>query len=83
MKVVDLEQRRRSRAHPRIENVAQAVAQQVEAEHRRHQRQAGEEPTSHHSPVEMKRRAFRDHDAPFGRRRLDAEADEGQAGRVE
>src|SRR5205814_1161825 len=59
---------RPSRPPLRIDDVTQAVAEQVEAEHREHQRQSGEQrdpPFARHHEA----RAFRDHDAPFRRRR--------------
>src|SRR4051794_15014315 len=64
-----------SRPSLRIDDVAQAVAEQVEAEHRDHQCQAGKQrdpPFARHH----ERGAFGDHDAPFGGRRPDAETDE-------
>src|SRR4029077_20291799 len=63
---------------PRIDHVAQAVAEQVEAEHRAHKRKAGEErvpPFARHHEG----RALGHHDAPLRRRRPHAEADERQA----
>src|SRR6186713_575040 len=71
-----------SRAPLRIDDVAQPVAQQIEAEHRDHQREAWKErdpPFARHHEG----RAFGDHDAPFGGRRSDAEADERKARGVE
>src|SRR5882757_2093484 len=68
-----------SRSSLRIDDVAQTVAEQVEAEHRDHQR----EPREQRDPPfagDHETRAFRDHDAPFGGRRTYAEADERQAG---
>src|SRR5437879_7047295 len=68
-----------SRPPLRIDDVAQAVAEQVETKHRDHQRQAGEQrdpPFARHHEAG----AFGDHDAPFRGRRPDAETDEGQAG---
>src|SRR5580704_7897948 len=61
----------RSRPPLRIDQIAQAVAEQVEAEHRDHQRAAGKE---RHPPLAGNDvgGAFRDHDAPLRRRRLDA-----------
>src|ERR1044072_5814260 len=73
---------RASRAPLRIDDVAQAVAQQIEAEHRDHQREPGKErdpPFARHHEG----RAFGDHDAPLGIRRAHAESDEGQARRIE
>src|ERR1700761_6124658 len=70
-----------SRPALRIDDVSETVAEQVEAEHRDHQREAGKQrdpPFARHHEA----RAFRDHDAPFGGRRPHAEADEGQARRV-
>src|SRR4051812_9920285 len=71
-----------SRPPLRIDDVAQAVAEQIEAEHRDHQRETREQcdpPFARHHEAG----AFGDHDAPFGGRRPDAEADEGEAGGVE
>src|SRR5215470_10693732 len=54
-----------SRPPLRIDDVAQAIAKQVEAEHRDHQRKAGEKrdpPFARHHEA----RAFGDHDAPLG-----------------
>src|SRR5438552_17065111 len=71
-----------SRPPLRIDDVAQAVAKQVEAEHRDHQRQTWEQcdpPFARHHEAG----ALRDHDAPFGDRRPHAEANERQAGAVE
>src|SRR6201994_2665803 len=65
-----------------IDDIAQAVAEQVEAEHRDHQRQAREQrdpPLARHHEA----RAFRDHDAPFRRRRPHAKPDEGEACGIE
>src|SRR5580692_3046365 len=59
---------------PGIDHVAQAVAEQVEAEHRDHQRQAGKERVPPF-PGHHEGRALRDHDAPFRRRRPHAEPD--------
>src|ERR1700733_14184758 len=58
----------------RVDQIAQAVAEQVEAEHRDHQRSAGKE---RHPPLAGNDvgRALRHHDPPFRRRRLDAESD--------
>src|SRR5215468_2246898 len=71
-----------SRPPLRIDDVAQAIAEQVEAEHRNHQREAGKERdppfARHHEAC-----ALGDHDAPFGRRRPHAKADEGEARRIE
>src|SRR5258708_38124289 len=66
---------RPSRPPLRIDDVAQAVAEQIEAEHRDHQREAREQcdpPFARHHEA----RAFGDHDAPLGGRRPNAEADE-------
>src|SRR5260221_10674330 len=66
----------------RIDDIAQTVAEQVETEHRDHQREAGKQCdppfTGDHEG-----RAFGDHDAPFRGRRPDAETDEGQTGGIE
>src|SRR5258707_931718 len=60
----------------RVDDVAQTVAEQVETEHRDHQREAGKQRdppfAGHH-----KAGTFRHHDAPFGGRRPHAESDEG------
>src|SRR3954468_648074 len=67
-----------SRPPLRIDDVAQTVAEQVEAEHRDHQREAREQrdpPFARHHEA----RAFGDHDAPFRSRRPHAEADERKA----
>src|SRR3954463_7181023 len=64
-----------SRPPLRVDDVAQAVAEQVEAEYRDHQRQ----PWKQRNPPfarDHEGGAFGDHDAPFGRRRPDPEADE-------
>src|ERR1700719_3676768 len=60
----------------RVDDVAHPVAEQIEAEHREHQRGAGKErdPPLARDDVAG---AFRHHDAPLGGRRLDAEPDEG------
>src|ERR1700754_2521859 len=66
----------------RIDDVAQAVAEQVEAEHRDHQRK----PRKQRDPPFARyheARAFRDHDAPFSGRRTHAKPDERQPGSVE
>src|SRR5215475_9444398 len=66
----------------RIDDVAQAVAEQVETEHRDHQRKTGEQrdpPFARHHEAS----AFGDHDAPFRRRRPHAKADEGEARGIE
>src|SRR4051812_13651123 len=59
----------------RVDDIAEPVAKQVEAEHRDHQRQAGEERdpplAGHHEG-----RALRHHDAPLRGRRPHAQADE-------
>src|SRR4051794_2380438 len=71
-----------SRPSLRVDDVAQTVTEQVEAEHRDHQRQPWEQrdpPFARHHEAS----AFRDHDAPFRRRRPHAKADEGKAGGVE
>src|SRR5579864_6258135 len=67
---------------PRIDDVPQPVAHQIEAEHRSHQHEPREE---RHPPFARDDEAgsFGDHDAPFGGRRTHAEADERQAGGVE
>src|ERR1700726_5069862 len=71
-----------SRPSLRIDDIAQAGAEQIEAEHRDHQCKAGEQrdpPFARHHEA----RAFRDHDAPFRGRRTYAETDEGETGRIE
>src|SRR5438105_6585096 len=71
-----------SRPPLRIDDVAQAVAEQVEAEHRDHQREPREQrdpPFARHHEAG----ALRDHDAPLRGRRSHAEANERQAGGVE
>src|SRR5262249_44993609 len=71
-----------SRAPLRIDDVAQAVAEQVEAEHRDHQRGAREErdpPFARHHEGGP----FRHHDAPLRGGRSYAQPDERQAGGVE
>src|SRR6478735_929783 len=71
-----------SRAPLRIDDVAQTVAEQIEAEHGDHQRKTGKQrdpPFARHHEG----RPFGNHDAPFGRWRPHAEADEGQAGGIE
>src|ERR1700692_2358720 len=71
-----------SRPSLRIDDVAQTVAEQVEAEHRDHQREAREQrdpPFARHHEA----RAFRDHDAPFCGRRPHAKTDEREAGGLE
>src|SRR5215813_14838 len=64
-----------SRAPLRVDDVAQAIAQKIEAEHRRHQRGAGKE---RNPPFARNHEgcALRDHDAPLGGRRADAQPDE-------
>src|SRR5579885_1504861 len=59
-----------------VQRVAQAVAEQVEAEHRQHDGQAGEE----HKPgrAAIVALSFVDHPAPGGRGRLDADAQEAE-----
>src|SRR3954454_25329254 len=65
-----------SRPPLRVDDVAQAVAEQVEAEHRDHQRKAGKQRdpplTGDHEGGD-----FRGHDAPFRGRRPHPEPDEG------
>src|SRR5438132_7015834 len=66
----------------RVDDVAQAVAEQIEAEHRDHQRK----PREQRDPPfarDHEARAFRDHDAPLRGRRPPAEADKGKPGGVE
>src|SRR5712691_246076 len=67
---------------PRIENVLEPVAEQVEPEHGEGDRQAGEgvdPPVA----VEEVLQAHADHHAPLGARHAHAESDEGQAGRLQ
>src|SRR5882757_4936507 len=71
-----------SRPPLRVDDVAQAVAEQIEAEHRDHQRQTREQ-RDPPFPRHHEAGAFRDHDAPFGGRRTHAEADEREARGVE
>src|SRR5260370_1034923 len=63
----------------RIDDVAQPVAEQVEAEHRAHERGARKERDPPFAR-DHERGAFRHHDPPFGGRRTHAQADEGEAG---
>src|SRR5262245_29260037 len=66
----------------RVDDVAQAIAEQVEAEHGDHQCEAREEsdpPFAGHHEC----RAFGDHDAPFGCRRPDAKTNERKACGIE
>src|ERR1700694_4733438 len=65
-----------------IDDVAQTVAEQVEAEHRDHQRKAGEQCDPPFAR-DHEARALRNHDAPFRGRRPDAEPDERHPGGVE
>src|SRR6184192_3007071 len=71
-----------SRAPLRIDDVAQAVAEQVEAEHRDHQRGAREERDPPFARYH-EGGTFGDHDAPFRGRRPHAKPDERQTGGVE
>src|SRR2546429_237520 len=64
--------RRSSSARPRIEPVADAVAKEVEAEHHGQDRQARK---CRDPPLLDQLAPLRDHRAPFGRRRNDAEAE--------
>src|SRR5262249_22591186 len=63
------------RAPLRVDDVAQAVAQKIEAEHRDHQRGAGKE---RNPPFARNHEgcALRDHDAPLGGRRAGPRGDE-------
>src|SRR5712671_5968552 len=65
-----------------IDDVAQPVAQKVEAEHRQHQRGAREQGDPPFAGLDEVG-AFGHHDAPLRIGRAHAEADEGQAGRIE
>src|SRR5581483_9234818 len=65
-----------------IDDIAKTVAEQVEAEHRNHQRKAGEQRDPPFAR-DHEARAFRDHDAPLRRWRPHAEPDEGQARGIE
>src|SRR5207302_478924 len=56
----------------RVDEVAQAVAQKVEAEHREHQSGARKQRDPPFTRDDVGR-AFGHHDPPFGHRRLDAE----------
>src|SRR5713226_10482285 len=62
---------------PGIDDVAQAVAEQIEAKHRDHQRGAGKECDPPFAG-DHEGCAFRHHDSPFRRGRTHAEADEGE-----
>src|ERR1700730_11943546 len=66
----------------RIDDVAQSIAEQVEAEHGDHERVAGKE---RYPPFARDHEggAFRHHDPPFGGRRTHAQADEREAGGIE
>src|SRR5579863_9999127 len=66
----------------RIDQIAQAVAEQVEAEHCDHQRAAGKERDPPLAGNDVGG-ALRHHDPPLRRRRLDAESNERKAGGVE
>jgi len=65
----------------RVERVAQAVAEQVEGQHGNHNRQAGIKDEVRRTENLVALRA--EHRAPFGRRRLGAQAEEGKRGGVE
>src|SRR6478735_1529978 len=71
-----------SRPPLRIDDVAEAVAEQVEAEHRDHQRQTRKQRDPPFAR-DHEARAFGDHDAPLRRRRPDTETNEGKAGGVQ
>src|SRR5262245_22068863 len=71
-----------SRAALRIDDVAQAVAEQVETEHRDHQRGSREE-CDPPFPRHHEGGALRYHDPPFRRGRAYAEPDERQACGIE
>src|SRR5580704_14376763 len=71
-----------SRPSLRVDEIAQSVAKQVEAEHRDHQRDARKERDPPFTGNDIGG-AFCDHDSPFRRRRFDAEADKRQPGGVE
>jgi hypothetical protein len=64
-----------------IERVAQAVAHQVEREHRDQDREARQRDDPPRALDELER--AREHRAPLGRRRLRAQAEEAERGRVE
>ena len=66
----------------RIDDVAQTVAEQVEAENRDHQRETREERDPPFAG-EHEGRALGDHDAPLRLRGPHAQADEGEARGVE
>src|SRR5262245_47746814 len=66
-----------SRPSLRIDDIAQTVAEQVEAEHRDHQCETREERDPPFAG-DHEGRALGDHDAPLRRRRTYAEADERQ-----
>src|SRR6202043_2327292 len=66
---------------PRIDDVAQAVAQEIEAEYRDHQRGAGKEGDPPFAG-DHERRAFRHHDPPFRGRWPHAESYERETGGI-
>src|SRR5882762_6106142 len=71
-----------SRSSLRVDDIPKTIAEQVEAEHCDHQRQARKQrdpPFARHHEAG----AFRDHDAPFGGWRPHPETDERQAGGIE
>src|SRR6266436_8701899 len=69
-----------SRPSLRIDDIAETIAEQVEAEHRDHQGQAREQRDPPFAR-DHEARAFRDHDAPFRGRRPHPEPDERQSDR--
>src|SRR5579862_403149 len=72
----------RSCASPWIDHVAQSVAQEIEAEHRDHQREAGKQRDPPLAGDDIGG-AVGDHDAPFRSRRPDSKSDERQTRRIE
>jgi hypothetical protein len=63
-------------------DLAQAIAQKIEAEHRQHQGGTGKERDPPFAGLDEVR-ALGDHDAPFGIGRPHAQANEGEAGGVQ
>src|ERR1700686_3561726 len=71
-----------SRPSLRIYDIAQAVAEQVEAEYRDHQRKPGKQRDPPFAR-DHEAGAFRHHDAPLRCRRPHPETDERQSGSIE
>src|SRR5215212_9060112 len=67
--------------HPGIEGVAQAVAEEVEGEHR--QGEGDDRPDQHVRVGAHRLDTLRDHQAPAGGRRFDTEAEEGEPRLIE